>query len=177
MPIIRRATNADVLPMAKVHIVSWRETYPGLLPDRMLAHLSIANEAIRWQRMFDRAPVSRSALAFVAEQEGSILGYGTCHEQRTEVLHDRGFTGEVSELYVLRGAQGQGLGSGLMKAMAFALLNRGHHAMSLWVLEENSRARRFYENRGGKLVARKRGNPFEVAYGWSDLQRLANESP
>jgi GNAT superfamily N-acetyltransferase len=163
--------------MAKVHIVSWRETYPGMLPDRMLARLSIADEAIRWQRTLDRAPVSGSTLAFVADQQGSILGYGTCHEQRTGLLYDQGFTGEVSELYVLSEAQGHGLGSRLMSAMASALLDHGHHAMSVWVLERNIRARGFYESRGGKLIARKRNNLFEIAYGWSDLQRLVVQSP
>lgn len=163
--------------MAKVHIVSWRETYPGILPDRMLARLSIAHEAIRWQRMLDGPPVSGPNFAFVADQQGSILGYGTCHDQRTGLLHDRGFTGEVSELYVLREAQGQGLGSGLMKAMASALLEHGHRAMSLWVLEQNSHARSFYERRGGKLIAQKRNDLSELAYGWSDLQSLVVQSP
>ena len=171
-PTIRLATDADILPMAKVHIVSWRETYPGLLPDPMLARLSIADEAIRWQRMLDRPRAWGGTLAFVAEQQGSIVGYGSCGEQRTELLHDRGFTGEISELYVLRCAQRQGAGSGLMKAMASALLERGHRAMSLWVLEQNGAARRFYEGRGGTLAALKRARLVEVAYAWSDLRTL-----
>lgn len=161
--------------MAKVHVLSWRETYPGLLPNRMLARLSIADEAIRWQRMLDQAPAQEPALVFVADQYGSILAYGACHEQRTRVLNDRGFTAEISELYVLRRAQRQGLGSGLMKAMACAIIDHGHRAMSLWVLEQNHPARRFYESRGGELIAQKRGSLFELAYGWSDLERLAVE--
>jgi len=171
-PTIRLATDADVLPMAKVHIISWRETYPGLLPHPMLAQLSIAEEAIRWQRMLDRPRAWGGTLAFVADQQGSVVGYGSCGEQRTELLHDRGFTGEISELYVLRHAQRQGAGSGLMKVMASALLERGHHAASLWVLEENEAARRFYEHVGGTLIAEKRANLVEVAYGWSDLRPL-----
>jgi GNAT superfamily N-acetyltransferase len=169
-PTIRPATDADVLPMAKVHIVSWRETYPGLLPDPMLSRLSIADEAIRWQRMLDRPRRWRGALAFVADQQGSIVGYGSCGGQRTVALLDRGFTGEVGELYVLRRAQRQGAGSGLMKAMAGALLERGHDAMSLWVLERNGAARRFYERLGGSVIAEKRARFSEVAYGWSDLR-------
>jgi GNAT superfamily N-acetyltransferase len=171
-PTIRPATDADVLPMANVHIVSWRETYPGLLPDPMLARISIADEAIRWQRMLDRPRAWGGTIAFVAEQDGELVGYGSCGEQRTPLLRDRGFTGEVGELYVLRRAQRQGAGSGLMKAMATALLDRGHRSMSLWVLEQNADARRFYERLGGKLVARKRGGLLEIAYGWSDLRQL-----
>lgn len=158
--------------MAKVHIVSWRETYPGLLPDQMLARLSIAREAIRWQRMLERPRTWGATLAFVAEQRGSIVGYGSCHEQRTRLLYDRAFTAEVGELYVLRHAQGLGAGSGLMSAMARALFDLGHRAMSLWVLEQNTPARGFYERIGGQLIAEKRTNFVELAYGWSDLRTL-----
>lgn len=161
-----------MLPMAKVHITSWRETYPGMLPDPMLARLSIADEAIRWQRMLDRPQAWGEAISFVADRQGAIVGYGSCGEQRTLLLRDRGFTSEISELYVLRCAQRQGVGSGLMKAMAGALLERGHRAMSLWVLDKNMAARQFYEALGGTPIAEKRIQFAEVAYGWSDLGRL-----
>jgi GNAT superfamily N-acetyltransferase len=170
LPTIRLATNADVLPMANVHIASWRETYPGLLPEPMLARLSIAEEAIRWQRMLDRPRAWGGAVTFVAELQGSVVGYGSCGGQRSPLLRDRGFTGEISELYVLRSAQGQGFGSELMKAMGGALLERGHHAMSLWVLGKNRLARRFYERLGGTPIAEKRASLFEVAYGWADIR-------
>jgi ribosomal protein S18 acetylase RimI-like enzyme len=146
-PTIRPATDADVLAMAKVHIVSWRETYPGMLPEPMLARMSIANEAIRWQRMLDRPRAG--TIAFVAEQDA-----------------------EIGELYVLRSAQRQCAGTGLMRGMAGALVERGHRAMSLCVLGENADARRFYERLGGVPVAEKRAGLFEVAYGWSDLRVL-----
>jgi GNAT superfamily N-acetyltransferase len=162
--------------MAKVHIVSWRETYPGVLPDPMLARLSVAEEAIRWQRMLDRPRAWGNAITFVADQDGSVVGYGSCSEQRSELLRERGFTGEVSELYVLRSAQGLGAGSGLMKAMAAALLDRGHAAMSLWVLEENGPARRFYERFGGVPIARKPNRVPEIAYAWTDLRLLSGRA-
>ena len=172
-PIIRLATDADVLAMAKVHIVSWRETYPGMLPEPMLAQMSVAAEAIRWQRMLDRPRAWGDAMSFVAEQHGSIIGYGSCSDQRSRALRGRGFTGEISELYVLRSAQRQGVGSGLMRAMAQALLERGHRGMSLWVLEQNQAARQFYRRLGGTAVAEKRGRFHEVAFGWADLRQLA----
>ena len=165
--------GADVLPMAQVHIRSWRETYPGMLPEPMLAQMSIASEAIRWQRMLDRPRAWGGAISFVADQEGSIVGYGSCSDQRSRLLHERGFTGEISELYVLRSAQRQGVGSWLMRAMAQALLDSGHQGMSLWVLEENRAARIFYEILGGTAIAEKRARLSEVAYGWADLRRLA----
>ncbi len=158
--------------MAKVHIVSWRETYPGMLPEPMLARMSISDEAIRWQRMLDRPRAWGGTIAFVAEQAAQLVGYGSCGEQRTQPLRGRGFTGEIGELYVLRSAQRQGAGSGLLKAMAGALFERGHRGMSLWVLEQNAAARLFYERLGGTPVAEKRSGLIEVAYGWSDLRQL-----
>jgi GNAT superfamily N-acetyltransferase len=172
-PTIRPATDADVLAMAKVHIASWRETYPGMLPEPMLADMSVAGEAIRWQRMLDHPRRWGGSIVFVAEQDGAVVGYGSCGEQRTDALHDRGFTGEVGELYVLRTAQRQGAGSGLMKAMAAALFEGGHRGMSLWVLARNSAARGFYERLGGVLIAEKRAGLVEVAFGWSDLEWLS----
>lgn len=158
--------------MAKVHIASWRETYPGLLPDAMLDRLSIADEAIRWQRMLDRPEAWGGALGFVADQDGSVVGYGLCSEQRVALLRDRGFAGEISELYVLRASQRRGVGSALMKAMAEALFERGHRALSLWVLEQNAPARRFYERLGGTPIAKTDAGLIEVAYGWSDIRTL-----
>lgn len=175
-PTIRLAMDGDVLPMAKVHIISWKESYPGMLPDPMLARLSIADEAIRWQRALDRSGTWGGANVFVADQQGSVVGYGSCGDQRTKLLRDQGFTAEVGELYVLRSAQRQGVGSALMKAMAAALLDCGHRAMGLWVLEENSPARRFYECLGGTPIARKRGGLVEIAYCWPDLRRLSTRS-
>lgn len=146
-----------------------------MLPDKMLARLSIADEAIRWQRMLDRPRAWRGDITFVADQLGLVVGYGLCGEQRTSPLLKRGFTGEISELYVLGRAQRQGVGSALMEAMAGALIERGHHAMSLWVLDENQGARRFYEILGGTRIAAKRARLIEVAYGWTDLRQLANK--
>jgi hypothetical protein len=61
-----------------------------------------------------------------------------------------------------------------MMAMAGALLERGHRGMSLWVLEQNHPARRFYEGLGGIKIAEKRSKLFEIAYGWADLRQLAS---
>lgn len=172
-PNVRPATGADVLGMAKVHILSWRETYPGLLPNAMLRGLSISNEAIRAQRLLDHPRGPGASILFVAELRGAVAGYGSCGEQRSQKLYAQGFTSEVYELYVLREAQGQGAGSGLLSAMAAELVKRGHHAMSLWVLEENEPARGFYERLGGGAIAERRGHLHEVAYAWPDLETLA----
>ena len=61
--------------------------------------------------------------------------------------------------------------------MASDLSKRGFTAASLWVLRDNTPARRFYERYGGQVVAEREearpdGALSEVAYGWTQLSEL-----
>ncbi|MGH7083197.1 MAG: GNAT family N-acetyltransferase, partial [Acetobacteraceae bacterium] len=47
---IRRARPADAAAIAAVHVAAWRSTYPGILPDRYLAHLSVIRQASHYDR-------------------------------------------------------------------------------------------------------------------------------
>jgi hypothetical protein len=42
---IRIATPDDAQALAEMHVASWRETYSGLLPDKMLSSLSVEARA------------------------------------------------------------------------------------------------------------------------------------
>jgi ribosomal protein S18 acetylase RimI-like enzyme len=73
---------------------------------------------------------------------------------------DPGFAGEIYELYVHPRLQGRGLGGDLM-AHTWAQLSRQPYRWGvLWVLEDNRRARFFYE-RTGMVIDRKR-RPYSV---------------
>jgi GNAT superfamily N-acetyltransferase len=56
--------------------------------------------------------------------------------------------GELYAIYALPEAWGSGAGPALMKAALGALRDRGFATAQLWVLEDNPRARRFYEREG-----------------------------
>ena len=56
--------------------------------------------------------------------------------------------GEVVSLYLLPEYMGRGLGKALLPAAVERLKERGFRDILLWVLEENQRARRFYEKYG-----------------------------
>lgn len=73
---------------------------------------------------------------------------------------DIGFAGEIYELYVHPRLQGRGLGRDLMEQTWAELSRRLHRWGVLWVLEENRRARYFYE-RNGMTVDRKR-RPYHI---------------
>jgi GNAT superfamily N-acetyltransferase len=55
--------------------------------------------------------------------------------------------GWIDQLYVLPGAQGQGIGTALVKVAQDAC-----DQLQLWTFQRNANARRFYEARGFALV-------------------------
>jgi ribosomal protein S18 acetylase RimI-like enzyme len=92
----------------------------------------------------------------------------------------RGVPGEaeIQTLYVLRQAQGEGLGQRLMIETARALAAQGSTSLMISVLRDNIRARGFYEHLGGEPeTARQEPGPggrllYEVAYRWRDIGTL-----
>ena len=81
-------------------------------------------------------------------------------------------------LYVHPDHIGRGIGRALLGGLARAFLRRGVATMLAWVLSGNP-ARWFYQNQGGRTVAR-RTIPFAgerlpaMAYGWSDVRALVD---
>ena len=61
---------------------------------------------------------------------------------------DSGGDGELYAIYVLPEQWGTGVGRALIEAGEERLRELGHGHASLWVLEANPRARRFYEAAG-----------------------------
>ncbi|MBO0708678.1 MAG: GNAT family N-acetyltransferase, partial [Candidatus Dormibacteraeota bacterium] len=59
-----------------------------------------------------------------------------------------GQTGELGAIYLLKEHWGTGVGRSLMRAAMTSLRQSGYREATLWVLEGNARARRFYESGG-----------------------------
>jgi ribosomal protein S18 acetylase RimI-like enzyme len=57
-------------------------------------------------------------------------------------------TGQVWGIYALREAWGTGVGRALLTTAVDALRDAGFRSATLWVLDSNARARRFYERAG-----------------------------
>ncbi len=170
---IRAANLDDAVGIARVHIACWRETYFGSLPSEMLAALDIDARANMWASALS----DPANLVSVLESAGEIVGFGACGEQRTPALRIAGYDSEIVAINMLRIAQGVGAGRTLMRHMAVWLAERGMKGVSLWVLAENQKARRFYERLGAEICGeREERLPQallkEVAYGWLDVRAL-----
>ena len=140
-PSVRRATPDDAQAIANVDVASWRAAYGGLMPHAYLEGLSTSEKASAWQASLGREDV-RGKRTLVSEYEGHIDGYATVG--RDPETGD----GMLLLMYVAPERWGAGVGRSLMMASFEALRALGHRAAVLWVLEENTKAREFYEQVG-----------------------------
>ena len=175
--MLRRATRDDAAVLGALHVACWHETYAGIVPAKVLADMSVDARAVMWSRILSDPDTVTGTVVHIAEDEGRMIGFGSCGPQRDEALADAGFTGEVGAIYVLRSHQGFGVGRSLMAAMARSLIAFGHTAACLWVLRENDSARIFYDALGGLIVGGKAEGQAgatltEIAYGWRDISGL-----
>jgi ribosomal protein S18 acetylase RimI-like enzyme len=177
--MVRQAKREDSAAIARVHVASWRTTYPGLLPDDFLASLSEEHYTERWTRVIGEG----SSRVFVVKEQRrglprrsseGIVGFASCGRERAG---ESSFAGELYAIYVLDGAQRKGHGRELVRAAAGALKQMKFTDMIVWVLRDNAPARRFYERLGGEYV---RSQPItigtttleEVSYGWRNLDEI-----
>ena len=145
MPVtlIRPISDADIDAVAGVHVRTWQSAYAGIVPDDYLAGLDPARFAERRRAQLHR-PGQRT---LVAERDGRVVGFASFGPYRDEddFLPDMG---ELYAIYVEPGSWGSGACRLLIEAAKAALRADGFPDMRLWVLEENHRARRFYERAG-----------------------------
>ncbi len=169
---VRPAIRADAPVIGRVHAQSWQETYPGIVPDDVLARVSAARNAERWAgRLGD--PAYGGGVFVATDDAGGVVGFAQGGPERDGIP---GYTGELYALYLLRSAKGRGMGRALVRAVAGWLAPQGRIAMVVWTLAANTSARRFYERLGGQYLVTKQieiGKTLdEVAYGWNDTALL-----
>ena len=175
---ISPAGPADAAELARVHVTSWRETYPGILPQMALNRMSVDAHARRFRH--DLMEEDARQVILIAEGPDGALGYaaGAILPSPRRGGAARGADAEIFTLYVLRSAQDAGVGRALLKATARVLKAQGAASLMLFVLTRNERARGFYERLGGEVFAEVASHGWgegltETAYRWSDIGALA----
>ncbi|MET3567055.1 GNAT superfamily N-acetyltransferase [Leifsonia sp. 563] len=132
---VRRATVDDARGIAEVHVTAWREAYAGRMPADFLASLDVDRRAAGWSRILERGETD----AFVAERDGTIVGWATAGRGRDDdAPRDR----ELEGIYLLASAYGSGAGQQLLDAAI------GDAPAYLWVMDGNGRAEAFYRRNG-----------------------------
>lgn len=172
---VRRANTKDAAGIAAVHVRSWQETYPGIVPQGHIDALKVEDKTRDWVERLGQDP---QGFTLVAEDgRGQLLGFASGGALRKELFDGEAglaqrYDGELKAIYLLKAFHGQGLGRALFAAAKVELLALGHGSMLVRVLKENA-ARGFYERMGGVQVAENKIKIGvwldELVYGWSRL--------
>lgn len=140
------ARREDARAIAEVHVASWRATYAGLIPDRVLDSLTVAERTALWQRV-----LSGGGWVIVARDGSRVVGFVSGGASRDA---DAGAAaGEIVALYLLPDHHRRGLGRRLFAAACRRLAADGFRSLRLWVLAENP-TRGFYRHLGGRVDRR-----------------------
>jgi ribosomal protein S18 acetylase RimI-like enzyme len=145
-PVVRRAVYADARALAELHVRSWQWAYREQLPASFLDALSATVDRREARRREVLAVPRSDQRTWVAEVSGKVVGFAD-----TGPNGDDGAPPETAELYAIylnEAVAGSGVGRALMQQATDDLRQRGYRQAILWVLEGNTRARRFYESAG-----------------------------
>jgi GNAT superfamily N-acetyltransferase len=158
--VVRPATPDDAEAIERIRVRGWQVGYRHLYPPEKLDALEL--DWTRWARRIERPPTGWAT--FVAEARGRTVGFASIGPSRDE--HG---VGELYAIYVDPDQWSRGVGRALI-ARAESRLAEAFAQATLWVLEDNSRARRFYEAAGWhadgarQRVERLGVSPAEVRY-------------
>ena len=138
------------------------QAYRGLFDDDYLDARTVEEERVARYEAWLAAPVPGQALLVVEETDG-LTGMAMLGSSRDDDLPE---AAELYALYVSLDRRSTGVGGALMTA-GFARFDAA--VQTLWTLEGNVAARRFYERHGfvadgGRKVLELPGRPAEVRY-------------
>lgn len=139
---IRWAVEADAGELGMIHANSWKVAYDGIIPNAVLEKVSSEKRAASFLKVI----TEKSEETAVVVADTRIVGFitlGRCRDEDLSIDH-----GEVWGIYLSPGNWRIGIGSLLLNWGISELAASGYKKVSLWVLEDNHNARRFYENHG-----------------------------
>jgi len=135
---IRKATLDDVNNISRIHALSWKSAYKGIIPQSYLDEL----REDFWVPAFTTWINENVLTAQLIFENGSPVGCVAYGKSRDNSLPD---WGEIVSIYLLPEYFGKGYGAKLLETALLDLKKAGYYNIYLWVLKENQRARRFYE--------------------------------
>lgn len=137
---IRKAQLNDTAAMAAIHCRSWEAAYPGIITADAIAAKNAGRPAQWRQSLWG---VHNNYIALWDSVPAGLLGlFSPCRDK------DLPQAGEVGAIYLLPEFWGTDIGRPLLEFGVAELHKLGHDTVTLWVLEQNLRARRFYEKCG-----------------------------
>lgn len=147
---IRPASPTDALAIETIRVRGWRTAYRHVFPVAELDALPVDPE--RWRSRILVPPPGWTTVVCAVDER--VVGFASTGPSR-----DEDDFGELYAIYVDPDAWSTGAGRALLLDAEEAL-SADYSAALLWVLEDNPRARRFYELAGWRLDGAAR--PIEI---------------
>ena len=145
--MIRRARVDDAPVLADLNARGWVFAYGDFVDvDRMLAQAG--DLAGRFAAGLSD-PGDPRHVWVTEDEDGRVVGFVTVGASRD--ADARAGEGELISIHVDPAIAGRGVGHALIQHGEAHLRELGHRAATLWVFEDNARARRFYERHGWQL--------------------------
>lgn len=139
---VRYATSDDFQILGKIHAASWKTAYKNIIPTEILDNITAEKRAAYFKKALEEG-FEEDAIIY---EDDTPLGLICIGKARDKELDDS--YGEIGGLYLMPEAFGKGIGSALIQWGIKELNSRGYEKVILWVLEDNSRAIKFYEKHG-----------------------------
>lgn len=139
---VRTANESDAADIARIHVDTWRVAYVGIVPDSHLSRLSKAAREKRWAETLSK---STKGTRVAVGPDGQVVGWTSFGPSRDSDGQD---IGELYAIYLDHSHWGEGIGRELIDDAVSLLHDDGFTSITLWVLQENSRTRAFYEKAG-----------------------------
>ncbi|MGW1468072.1 N-acetyltransferase family protein [Streptomyces sp. NPDC002308] len=151
-PHLREMTDEDCGAVAAIRVRGWQSAYRGLMPQAYLDAMDIGRQtATLRERLAGGGAVNLVAVAGCpgtpVPPEPEVVGWA-CYGAYREDDGSRGEGGELDAIYVRPDRTGAGTGGALLAEVMARAAADGFPTLALWVLRENTGARRFYERAG-----------------------------
>jgi len=139
---VERAPNpADADELGRVQVAIWKEAYDGIVRKDFLDKLTLESSAELWTEMLSPDTPRPANRHIAIAPDGTIAGIAASGSSRSvNVIQNE----EMYDLEVLAEHRGSGVADLLMMSVI------GTRPAELWVIENNHRARSFYERHGFK---------------------------
>jgi len=148
--IIRKALPNDAYNYADCVISCWQSAYKEIVPDEFLSNMLAEKE--QWIEKYRKALTDPGDCKYYCVMYSErMIGFLIIHKN----------DGEIWAIYLIKEFWGKGFGKEMLDFAINELKCAGHKNISLWVFEENKRARRFYEKNNLYFDGTKR----EATYG------------
>ena len=161
---VRPAIARDAKAIAEIHVATWQAAYEGVMPDDYLKTMTVEKRLVYWREAIEFSD-PQILVAIESDKVVGFVGFDRSRDPGTKST-----VGEIWALYVTPAHWRQGAGLALWDGARDGLKEEGCTQVTLWVLLQNERALRFYEQAAG--FKREMASLKTVAFGSVKLEEI-----